>query len=81
MPPMSAVAVVLLYAETPRYPSYVEAARAHGFSALLDQQDGAAIMWVAGSMAMVAASVAIGWQALVREERRQRAIDALEAGT
>ncbi|HEU4976974.1 MAG TPA: cytochrome c oxidase assembly protein [Baekduia sp.] len=78
MVPMSTVAVMLVYAQHVRYPSYAAAARADGTSALLDQQAGGDIMWVAGSLAMVAATVGIGWQALVREERRQRALDAIE---
>jgi len=81
MVPMSAVSAALVYAAQPRYPSYAAAARELGISALHDQQVAGAYMWVFGSLLMVSATFAVGWQALIREERRQRALDALEAGT
>lgn len=80
MTPMSTVSAALVYADAPRYPSYVASARELGVSALADQQVAGAYMWVFGSLLMVTATVAIGWQALLREERRQQALDALEAG-
>lgn len=79
MTPMSAVSAALIYADRPRYPSYGASARELGISALVDQQLAGAYMWVFGSLLMVTATVAIGWQALLREERRQRVLDALEA--
>ncbi len=79
MPPMSAVSAALVYADAPRYPSYAASARELGISALADQQLAGAYMWVFGSLLMVTATVAIGWQALLREERRQQALDAMEA--
>lgn len=78
MTPMSAVSAALIYAERPRYPSYVSAARELGVSALVDQQLAGAYMWVFGSLLMVTATVAVGWQALLREERRQQVLDARE---
>jgi putative membrane protein len=78
MVPMSTVAVLLVYAQHVRYPAYAARAHAAGVSALVDQQTAGDVMWVVGSLAMVAATVAVGGEALVREERRQRAIDALE---
>lgn len=81
MPPMSAVSVLLIYATAPRYPTYAESARVQGVSALADQQEAGAYMWVFGSLVIVGMTVAIGWQALMREERRQRALEALEGGT
>lgn len=78
MPPMSAVSAVLVYADAARYPSYAASARELGVSALADQRVAGAYMWVFGSLLMVAATVAVGWQALLREERRQQALDAIE---
>jgi putative membrane protein len=80
MTPMSAISAALVYADAPRYPSYAASARGLGVSALHDQQVAGAYMWVFGSMLMVGATVVLGWEALVREERRQQALDALEAG-
>jgi putative membrane protein len=46
------LAIVLAYASHPLYPFYAEAAhRAFGLSALGDQQIGAGVMWVPGSLA------------------------------
>lgn len=78
MTPMSAISALLVYADAPRYRSYAVSARELGISALADQQVAGAYMWVFGSLLMVTATVAIGWQALLREERRQQALDALE---
>lgn len=78
MVPMSTVAVLLVYAQHVRYPTYASRAAAAGVAPLTDQQIGGDIMWVAGSLAMVAATVIVGGEALIREERRQRAIEALE---
>jgi cytochrome c oxidase assembly factor CtaG len=74
MVPMSTIAVMLVDEQRVRYPTY--AARAA--RPLADQHAGGEIMWVLGSVWMVGAAVVIGAQALIREERRQRAIDALE---
>lgn len=78
MAPMSAVAVLLIYTQHVRYPTYAVRARAAGVTALVDQQTAGDVMWVVGSLAMVVAIVAIGGEALVREERRQQAIDRLD---
>jgi putative copper resistance protein D len=77
MVPMSTVSVLLVYAQDPRYPTYAHRAGSSA-AALVDQQNGGDIMWVIGSMVMVGATVAVGFDALLREERRQRAVDALE---
>ena len=47
-------------------------ARALGISALVDQQQAGAIMWVAGSTIMVAVGLWAAIAAMVAEERRQR---------
>jgi putative membrane protein len=71
MPPMALVGVVLLTVEHPMYAPYADAARALGGSAVADQQLAGTIMWVGGKLVLVAAVLAIGWSALVGEERRQ----------
>jgi putative membrane protein len=70
MVPMTAIAVWLLAAGDVVYPHY---ASVLGESALADQRDGAAVMWLGGTLALVVAVVACGWLALAREERRARA--------
>jgi cytochrome c oxidase assembly factor CtaG len=79
MIPMSAVAVLLVAAPGVRYPTYARAAHAAGVDAVRDQRLGGHLMWVGGSVWMVAACVVLGWQALVREERRQQALEAIDA--
>jgi putative membrane protein len=81
LPPMSAVAAALVYAEAPRYPTYAEAATARGVSALADQQEAGAIMAVGASAVLVTAAFVRTWQALLDEERRQRVLDTLELRT
>lgn len=76
MPPMALVGAVLAYADSVRYPAYLEPARTLGASALEDQVAGGMIMWLGGSAILVAATLAVGWAALAREERRQAARDA-----
>jgi putative membrane protein len=75
MPPMALVGVVLLSSDSVVYSPYAHAARALGGSALADQQLAGTIMWVGGKLVLVAAVLAIGWSALMREERRQAARD------
>lgn len=76
MPPMALVGVGLATASEVWYPSYLEPAQALGVSALADQQEAGMIMWLGGSLFLAAATVVIGWAALVREERRQAAREA-----
>jgi cytochrome c oxidase assembly factor CtaG len=71
MPPMALVGVALASAGAVRYPSYLEPAQALAISALADQHDAGMMMWLGGSAVLAAATVAVGWHALVREERRQ----------
>lgn len=76
MPPMTAVGVTLLNLADVAYPTYLATADEWGVSALDDQQAGGRIMWWGGNLALVAASVAVGWAALLEEERRQRMREA-----
>lgn len=80
MPVMSLVGVVLVSSTTVRYSTYAEAARGAGVDALVDQEAAGALMWVGGTVALAAALLALGFQAMLAEERRQRALDALPAG-
>jgi cytochrome c oxidase assembly factor CtaG len=76
MVPMSVIGVWLLLAGGVVYPHYASAAPALGVSAAADQRDGAAVMWIAGTLVLVVAVAARGWWALAREERRARAREA-----
>jgi putative membrane protein len=72
MPVMVALGIWLGGA-TLRYPAYA------GPGALADQHAAAAIMLGSGALAMLAAVLALVWPALLREERRQRAREAVTA--
>ncbi|MGI8573637.1 MAG: cytochrome c oxidase assembly protein [Solirubrobacteraceae bacterium] len=61
------------------YPPYAAPARALGVSALTDQADAGAIMWVVGDVIMVAIGLWATIAALVAEERRQQGRDARAA--
>jgi cytochrome c oxidase assembly factor CtaG len=71
MLPMTAVGVTLTAASEALYSAHLEAARELGASALADQRAAGAIMWVGGSLLLVAAVLAFGMRALLREERRE----------
>jgi putative copper resistance protein D len=66
------------------YPGYGPPARALGVSAIVDQQQAGAIMWVLGSTVMVLAGLCLAMAALVAEERRlqirERYEQRIEAG-
>jgi putative membrane protein len=64
MPVMSFVGVLLEQATSPRYSSY---------PSLADQRTAGALMWVGSSAIAAAFAILLGWQALAREEREQRA--------
>lgn len=70
MPAMSVVATVLETDGSPRYPTHALRTLARGGNPLADQQLGAAVMWVGGSLLLGAAAVLIGWQSMLAEERR-----------
>jgi putative membrane protein len=76
MVPMSLVGAYLNRHATLVYPSYGPAARALGVSALNDQGQAGAIMWVAGDVIMVVVGLCAALAALVAEERRQQAREA-----
>jgi cytochrome c oxidase assembly factor CtaG len=76
MLPMTAVGAYLDRTSALVYPAYVAPAHALGTSALADQAQAGAIMWVAGGMVMVAVGLWASMAALVEEERRQQAREA-----
>jgi putative membrane protein len=81
MPPMSFLAIAIFTAAEPLYPTYATAPAPWGPDALADQRDAAALMWVAGTLAMVVAMlvVAAAWKR--HDEARQRRLEArIDAG-
>jgi putative membrane protein len=80
MVPMAIIGAYLNRYPALAYVPYAAPARAMGVSALVDQADSGAIMWVIGDLIMVAVGLWCTVAALVTEERRQRVRDA-SAGT
>lgn len=76
MPAMALVGAYLNRHPTLAYTAYGPPARSLGVSAVTDQQQAGAIMWVVGSMIMVAFGLWSVGCALIAEERRQQALDA-----
>ena len=79
MPAMGLVGAYLNRATSVVYAPYAAPARALGLSAVADQQQAGAIMWVGGSSFMVAVGLWVAMAALVAEERRLQAREAREA--
>ncbi len=70
MAPMTLIGAYLYRDPTVFYRPYASAARTLGISAISDQQQAGAIMWVLGSSLMVAVGLWQAMAALVAEERR-----------
>jgi cytochrome c oxidase assembly factor CtaG len=64
MPPMGLIGAWLLTGPL-RYAEYA------GPGALADQRQAASVMWVGGTLVLAGATVALAFDALLREERRQ----------
>ena len=79
MMPMALVGAYLNRHATLFYPAYGPAARALGISALDDQAQAAAIMWVLGGVVMTAVGLWSAVAAMVAEERRLTAREARSA--
>ena len=79
MLPMTLLGAYLNRHATLVYPAYGPSARALRFSAVVDQQQAGAIMWVLGSTLMVVVGLWQAMAALVAQERRQQARDRREA--
>ena len=80
MPPMAIVGAYLNRHPTLVYPPYGAPARTMGISAVVDQQQAGAIMWVAGSAIVIAVGLWVTIAAIVAEERRQQAREAHAIG-
>jgi putative copper resistance protein D len=80
MPPMAIVGAYLNRHPTLVYPAYAAPAHSMGISAVVDQQQAGAIMWVAGSVIVIAVGLWMAIAALVAEERRQQAREARAFG-
>ncbi|MBV9716627.1 MAG: cytochrome c oxidase assembly protein [Solirubrobacterales bacterium] len=76
MMPMAVVGAYLNRHATLLYPAYGPTARALGISALDDQAQAGAIMWVLGDVIMVAVGLWAALAAMLAEERRQLAREA-----
>jgi len=79
MMPMALVGAYLNRHATLVYPSYGAPARALGVSALDDQGQAGAIMWVAGGVIMTAVGLWAAMASMLAEERRLIAREAREA--
>lgn len=73
MLPMTVIGAYLDRDQSLFYPAYAAPARALGISALTDQQQAGAIMWVAGTALMGVVGVMSAVAGMVQAERRQRA--------
>ena len=81
MLPMTLIGAYLNRHATLVYPAYGPPARALGISALDDQAQAGAIMWVVGGSIMVAVGLWAAVAAMAAEERRQAARDARAAAS
>ncbi|MEN3285538.1 MAG: putative rane protein [Solirubrobacteraceae bacterium] len=68
--PLALVGVAMQASTLPWYEAYA------GPGALADQHDAGAVMWVGGGLALAAATMAVAWSGLLREHRRQVAVEA-----
>lgn len=73
MPAMGLLGAYLNRAPMLVYPDYGPPARALGISALNDQEQAGAIMWVGGSSFMIAIGLRLAMASMLLEERRQAA--------
>jgi putative membrane protein len=76
MMPMALIGAYLNRHASLVYPAYGPPARTLGISALVDQAQAGAIMWVAGGVVMTAVGLWAAVAAMVAEERRQVAREA-----
>jgi cytochrome c oxidase assembly factor CtaG len=74
MLPMDLVGAYLTRSTTVVYPAFVAPAHALGISALTDQAQAGAIMWVGGTTVMMAVGIWAAIASLEKEERRQQAL-------
>jgi putative copper resistance protein D len=79
MPAMALIGAYLNRHATVVYDAYGPPSRGLGVSALADQAQAGAIMWVAGSVVLTALGIYAALAGLAEEERRQRLADARAA--
>lgn len=80
MTAMAALGAILAAARGIVYPSYAAPTIALGHDPLQDQALAGGIMWIGGMVVVLPALLALAWAALAREERRQRAREAVGDG-
>jgi putative membrane protein len=73
MPSMALVGAYLNRANAVVYPAYAAPARALHVSAVADQQQAGAIMWVGGGFFLIVVGLSLAMSAMSAEERRQAA--------
>jgi putative copper resistance protein D len=78
MPAMSFLALAIYAAARPLYPTYAALPSPWGPGALEDQRNAAAMMWIAGNLSLVVATllVAVMWKR--HDDERQRRLEARE---
>ena len=81
MPPMAIVGAYLNRHATLVYSAYAAPAKGLGVSALTDQAQAGAIMWVVGNLIMVVVGLWVTIAALLAEERRQQARERRASAT
>jgi putative membrane protein len=80
MTAMAVLGAILASAHGIVYPSYAAPSIVLGRDPLQDQALAAGIMWIGGMVVVLPALLALAWAALAREERRQRAREAVGGG-
>jgi cytochrome c oxidase assembly factor CtaG len=80
MTAMAALGAILAAVHGIVYPSYAAPTIALGHDPLQDQALAGGIMWIGGMVVVLPALLALAWGALAREERRQRAREAVGGG-
>ena len=78
MPFMSFLALAIYTADVPLYPAYASLPAPWGPGALADQRNAAAMMWVAGNLALVVAMVLVAASWKRHDDERQRRFEMRE---
>jgi cytochrome c oxidase assembly factor CtaG len=78
MPPMALIGAYLNRATSVVYPPYAAPAHVLGISAVLDERQAGAIMWVGAGVVLIAVGLWSALAAMVREERRLAAREQRE---
>ncbi|HEX7247904.1 MAG TPA: cytochrome c oxidase assembly protein [Actinomycetota bacterium] len=78
MPAMSFLALAIYTADRPLYPTYAALPSPWGPGALDDQRNAAAMMWIAGNLALVVAMLVVAAMWKRHDDERQRRLEARE---